>query len=52
MKINVKILVSGSWMKCVGFMRHGKRFISAEIYLLVTNKNKNKKKSGKITARF
>lgn len=30
-----------SWfsMKCIGFVRNGKQFISAEIYPLITSKN-------------
>jgi len=49
-KINMKILVSDSWMKCFGFMRNRKQFISTEIYPLITNKKK--KQVVKITARF
>lgn len=43
MKINVKILLSGSWVKCVCFIRNGKQFIAVEI----TNKEKKMfKKNG------
>lgn len=42
MKKDVEILVSGSWMKCIGSVRNGKQFISLEIYPLITSEKKIK----------